>query len=263
MMNDPYYDRFSGIGRLYGIDALEKFRRAHVLIVGIGGVGCWAAENLARSGIGHLTLIDADDLCVTNTNRQLHALDGTYGRPKVSVMAERLRAIQPGIVITERQEFFSERNSGEILGQPLDGVVDAIDSLRAKCHLIASCHSRKIPVVVSGAAGGRKDPLALRREDLARTRQDGLLLAVRKKLRQEYGFPKAKTGEKVKKFGVTAIFSEEDPIYPTAAGGTSCERPEDMPAGLRCDAGYGTVTHITAAFGMAAAATLLDHIAAG
>ncbi|WP_035602393.1 tRNA threonylcarbamoyladenosine dehydratase [Haloferula sp. BvORR071] len=256
-MTDPYLDRFSGIARLYGTAALEKFRGAHVAVVGVGGVGCWAAECLARSGIGKVTMIDADDLCVTNTNRQIHAHDGTYGKPKVGVMAARLRSIQPEIVVTERQEFLSDRNVDDFLDGGFDAVIDAIDAVRAKCVLLARCRERKVPVIACGGAGGRRDPAAIRVTDLARTRDDALLMAVRKRLRDEHGFPKARPGEKVKKFRIEAVYSEEPPLYPTCEGTVSHERPEDMPGGLRCDAGYGTATHVTAVFGMIAAGRAL------
>ena len=260
-MTDPYLDRFSGIGRLYGNAALERFRHAHVGIVGIGGVGCWAAECLARSGIGKLTLIDADDLCVTNTNRQIHALDGTYGKPKVGVMAGRLRSIQPEIAVTERQEFLSDRNVGEFLDTGFDFVIDAIDAVRAKCVLLATCRERGVPIIACGGAGGRRDVTRIGVADLARTRDDALLLAVRNRLRDDHGFPKARSGQKIKKFGIETVFSDEPPLYPTCDGGVSHDRPGDMPAGLRCDAGYGTATHVTAVFGMIAAGRVLERLA--
>lgn len=261
-MNDPYLDRFSGIARLYGTAALERFRRAHVAVVGIGGVGCWAAECLARSGIGKITMIDADDLCVTNTNRQIHALDGTYGKPKVGVMAQRLRAIQPEIAVTERQEFLSDRNVDDFLDGGFDAVIDAIDAVRAKCVLLARCRDRGVPVIACGGAGGRRDATCIKTADLARTRDDALLMAVRKRLRDEHGFPKAPAGEKVKKFGIEAVYSEEPPLYPAGDGSVCHERPEELPSGLRCDAGYGTATHVTAVFGMTAAGRILEMLAA-
>lgn len=261
-MSDPYLDRFSGIGRLYGSSALERFRQAHVAVVGIGGVGCWAAECLARSGIGKITMIDADDLCVTNTNRQIHALDGSYGKPKVGVMAQRLRAIQPEIQVTERQEFLSDKNVDHFLDGQFDGVIDAIDAVRAKCVLLAKCRERGVPVIACGGAGGRRDATQIRVADLARTRDDALLMAVRKRLRDEHGFPKARPGEKIKKFHIEAVYSEEPPLYPTCDGGVSHEKPEELPAGLRCDAGYGTATQVTAVFGMIAAGRVLERLSA-
>lgn len=262
-MSDPYLDRFSGIGRLYGLPVLERFRRAKIAVVGIGGVGCWAAECLARSGIGSVTLIDADDLCVTNTNRQIHALDGTYGQPKVGVMASRLRAIQPEIEVVERQEFLSDKNVDGFLDAGFEGVIDAIDAVRAKCVLLAKCKERDIPVIACGGAGGRRDPSRIRVDDLAKTRDDALLMAVRKRLRDQHGFPKSRPGEKPKKFRIEAVWSSEPPLFPTCYGGVSHERPDDLPSGLRCDAGYGTATHVTAVFGMIAAGRLLERLAGG
>ena len=261
-MTDPYLDRFSGIARLYGSAALERFRGAHVAVVGVGGVGCWAVECLARSGIGKITMIDADDLCVTNTNRQIHALDGTYGKPKVGVMAARLRAIQPEIIVTERQEFLSDRNVDDFLDGGFDAVIDAIDAVRAKCVLLARCRERGVPVIACGGAGGRRDASLIRVKDLARTKDDALLMATRKRLRDDHGFPKAPAGYKVKKFGIEAVYSEEPPLYPTCEGEVSHERPEDLPAGLKCDAGYGTATQVTAVFGMIAAGRVLERLAA-
>ncbi|MGE9271273.1 MAG: tRNA threonylcarbamoyladenosine dehydratase, partial [Verrucomicrobiales bacterium] len=159
-------ERLSGIARLYGHKAFQNFQQASVTIVGVGGVGSWAAESLARSGIGTLTLVDPDDLCVTNTNRQIHALEGQYGRPKTSALAERLRLIQPDIEIHEIQAFYSEKSVDEVLEPPANAVIDAIDSIRAKCHLLATCYERHIPIISSGAAGGRRDPTRISVADL-------------------------------------------------------------------------------------------------
>ncbi len=254
-------DRFSGIARLYGEAALGRFLAARVAVVGLGGVGSWTAEGLARSGIGRIDLIDPDDLCVTNTNRQLHALDGTFGKPKTRALAERLRAINPAIELREEAVFYSERNAAELLGPGLDAVVDAIDSVRAKCHLLATCRQGDIPVITCGAAGGRRDPTRIRIDDLARSSNDALLLAVRKRLRGEHGFPKAPEKGAARRFGIEAVFSDEPAVYPTCDGGVSRERPEDLPSGLRCDAGYGSVTHVTASFGLAAAGRVLEWLA--
>ena len=251
-------DRLSGIARLYGHTAFERFQSARVMVVGIGGVGSWAAESLARSGIGTLILVDPDDLCITNTNRQIHAIDGTYGKPKAHVMADRLKSIQPEIEIIEHTRFYSESSAGEILDPAPDAVIDAIDSLRAKCHLLAECHQRKIPVIASGAAGGRRDTTRIRVADLAHTSKDSLLAATRKKLRNDYQFPKAPERGAVPDFGIEAVYSEETPVYPTCDGEVSQDRPEELPGGLRCDAGYGSATHVTATFGLAAAGRVLE-----
>ncbi len=150
--------RFSGIDRLYGAGTLARLARARVAVVGVGGVGSWAAEALARSGVGHLRLIDADDLCLSNTNRQLPALDGQYGRLKVEAMAERLRAINPGISLEPVARFLVMDNLETLLGEGVDIALDACDSFRTKVETIAFCRRRRIPLVTVGSAGGRIDP---------------------------------------------------------------------------------------------------------
>lgn len=253
--------RFGGIARLYGQAAAARLSAAHVAVVGIGGVGSWAAEALARSGIGSLTLIDLDELCVTNTNRQIHATSETYGRSKVAVMAERLRSINPDATIEEVGEFFSERNAEPLLSSSYDVVIDAIDVIGPKVLLLAQCHQRGIPVVACGGAGGRRDPFQIQQADLARSHRDSLLLEVRNRLRSEHGFPKGGT-HKIKKFHIPAIFSPEQPVFPQGDGEVSTERPEDLPNGIRCDAGYGTATHLTGTFGFFAASVAIEQILA-
>ncbi|WP_414636552.1 tRNA threonylcarbamoyladenosine dehydratase, partial [Arenimonas sp.] len=183
-------ERFAGVDRLYGLGSVARLSRKHVCVVGLGGVGSWAVEALARSGIGALTLIDADDVCVSNTNRQLHALDGHYGRGKAEVLAERCRAINPAIRVEVIASFLTPSNLGELLDRGYDLVVDACDSFRSKVELIAWCRRRKLPLVVSGSAGGRTDATQVRVRDLSRTEHDALLALVRKKLRSEFNFPK-------------------------------------------------------------------------
>lgn len=261
-MSDPFLDRFAGIARLYGKPALDTFRHARVAVVGLGGVGSWAAESLARSGVGALTLVDPDDLCVTNTNRQVHAHEGNYGRPKTAALAKRLHAIHADLAIVEFPTFYSPASADEILSDRPDAVIDAIDSLRAKCHLLARCRSLGIPVVTSGAAGGRRDATRIRVDDLARCGRDPLLASVRRHLRADFGFPKAPERGEAADFGIDAVFSDEPPVYPTCDGGTSTERPAELPGAIGCDAGYGSVTHVTAAFGLAAAGRILDLLAA-
>lgn len=250
--------RFSGISRLYGACALERFHQAHVTVIGIGGVGSWIVEALARSGIGHITMVDLDEICVTNVNRQLHAMDGQIGRLKTSAMAERIQAIHPDCQITEKQTFYSEKNADELLASFPDVVIDAIDAVRQKCHLIAECKTRGIPIVTVGAAGGRRDPSCIQIADLAMTCHDALLLQTRKNLRSHHGFPKAPTGKKIKKFGVTAVFSTESPVFPQCDGSVSTQRPEGTNLRLSCESGYGTATPVTATFGMIAAAQALE-----
>lgn len=257
-MTDDSTARFSGIARLYGSAALERFLRARVAVVGTGGVGSWAVEALARSGVGHLTLVDPDEICLGNVNRQLHAMDGQVGRLKTSAMAERVRAIHPAAAVTEVPAFFSERNCHELLDTGFDAVLDAIDVLRHKCLLLAECRRRGIAVVTCGGAGGKRDPSRVQVADLARTAGDPLLLQVRRNLRTLHGFPKAATGKKAPAFGIEAVFSEEPRRFPQCDGSTSFDRPPDAKLRLNCESGFGTCSTVTGTFGMVAAARVLD-----
>src|SRR5262245_11047229 len=181
-------ERYAGIERLYGRGALARFARAHVVVVGVGGVGSWAAEALARSGVGRLTLLDGDDVCLSNSNRQSHALAGNYGRPKVEVVAERLRAIDPALRVEPVPSFLTSASLETQLTTAADFVLDACDAFRVKVEAIAHCKRRRIPIVVCGSAGGRIDPTQVRVRDLARTAHDVLLAQIRRKLREEFGF---------------------------------------------------------------------------
>lgn len=256
-MTDDFISRFGGIARLYGIQALENFSKSHIMVVGLGGVGSWAVEALARSGVGHLSLVDLDDLCQTNINRQIHALTNTVGESKAEALAQRLREINPAIEITIHQCFYSEKNSEELLlkNKP-DAVIDAIDSVRPKCHLLVTCRDNHIPVISSGAAGGRVDATQIQIDDLSKTHGDSLMLAVRRKLRTEYRFPAA--DQKSSKFKIPAIFSPEQPKFPQCDGSTSTERPSEIHGKIKCDSGYGAATHLTASFGNFAAGWILN-----
>jgi tRNA threonylcarbamoyladenosine dehydratase len=257
LMNDIWTERFGGIDRLYGVGALERFSRSHVAVVGLGGVGSWLVEALARSGVGRLTLIDADDLCVSNTNRQLPALAGQYGRGKAEAMAERCRAINPEIAVEAVASFLTPSNLEELLGRGHDLVVDACDSFRTKVEAIAWCRRRKLPIITVGAAGGRLDPTLVRVRDLSRTEHDAMLALIRKKLRTEFNFPK----NHQRYFGVPAIYSLENVQYPQADGTVCGLRPKlgaDAALKLDCGAGLGAATHITGAFAFVAAGKALE-----
>ena len=245
--------RFGGVGRLYGPLALQTFQAAHICVIGIGGVGSWAAEALARSAIGQITLIDLDMIAESNVNRQIHALDNEFGKAKVSAMAERIRAINPACVVTEIEKFVSAENLEETLGGGFDYIIDAIDNVRIKVAMIAWCKRHRIPLITAGGAGGQIDPTRIEVADLARTIQDPLLSKVRALLRKEHGF----TRDPKKKFDVPAVFSTEPLRYPENS--TSCEEPPSV-AGLSC-AGFGSSVCITAAFGLFAAAEVLKHLA--
>ena len=242
--------RFGGIRRLFGNAGEDRLHKSHVCVVGIGGVGSWAVEALARSGVGTLTLVDLDDVCISNVNRQLHAVTGEFGKPKVEVMAARVKLINPDCHIHAAQKFFSIGTAEEILATKFDCVLDAIDDTVMKALLIARCCEKKNPIVTTGGAGGRRDPTAIRVDDLARTTHDGLLANVRKLLRAEHNFPR----DPKKKFGVPCVFSTEPQVFP-ACDGTVCDAPEPG-ARLRldCRSGFGTATFVTGAFGFAAAA---------
>jgi tRNA threonylcarbamoyladenosine dehydratase len=252
-------ERFRGIDRLYGAGAAARLAAAHVCIVGIGGVGSWVVEALARSGVGKLTLIDADDVCISNTNRQLHALEGEYGKPKVGVMAARARAINPAIDIDAVAEFLTSSNLEALLGRGYDLVIDCCDAFRVKVEMIAWCRRRKIPVIVSGSAGGRTDPTLIRVRDLAKTEHDAMLALIRKKLRDEFNFPR---GPK-RYFGVQAVYSLENVRYPQADGSVCGTRPAVAgEAGLKldCGGGLGAATHVTAAFAFAAVSRAIERL---
>lgn len=249
-----YQQRFSGIARLYGTDTFARLAGTHVAVIGIGGVGSWAVEALARSGIGKLTLVDLDSICITNTNRQLHAVTGEIGKEKVLSMAERCQSINPDIEVNQEIDFFTDQTSDEILERGFDVVVDAIDSLRHKCLLISRCRDRQIPLVVCGGAGGKSDPTAVSRADLAFATNDRLLKMVRKRLRREFDFPPEASR---KPFGLPAVFSTENARFPWSDGRV-CEVPEPGSAlQLDCESGFGTATQVTGTFGFAAAAEVI------
>ncbi|WP_330947952.1 tRNA threonylcarbamoyladenosine dehydratase [Thermomonas sp. LB-4] len=256
-METALKDRFGGIDRLYGSGALARLSRCHVTVVGIGGVGSWAVEAFARSGVGKLTLIDADDLCVSNTNRQLPALEGQYGRAKIEAMAERCRAINPGIALELVPQFLTPSNMGELLEAPGELVLDACDSFRTKVEAIAYCRRRKQPVVTVGSAGGRSDVTQIRVRDLSRTEHDAMLSLIRKKLRGEFNFPKNHD----RYFGVPAVYSLENVRYPQADGSVCGLRPKlgkDDALKLDCGAGLGAATHVTGAFAFAAVGKAME-----
>jgi tRNA threonylcarbamoyladenosine dehydratase len=248
-MND-FELRFGGIGRLYSAEGLQRLRQASVCVIGLGGVGSWAAEALARSAVGFITLVDLDDVCASNVNRQLQALDGAIGRPKAQVMAARIQAINPACQVRAVQEFFNESTAAQILATHFDWVLDAIDQVSNKCLLIARCRQAEIPLIASGGAGGRRDPASVRVADLAQTPRDPLLQQVRKKLRREHGFPRHPRAL----FHVPCVYSPEPPVFPAGCGA-------DLPRG--CDHRYGAASFVTGTFGFVAAGHIVSAIAAG
>ncbi|MFC6672597.1 tRNA cyclic N6-threonylcarbamoyladenosine(37) synthase TcdA [Marinobacterium aestuariivivens] len=254
-MSDAFDNRFGGSRRLYGADAVDLYRRSHVCVIGIGGVGSWVAEALARTAIGRITLIDLDDICVTNTNRQIHALGGNIGRAKVEVMAERIMAINPECKVQSVEEFITRDNIPELISREYDYVVDAIDSLREKSALIAHCRRQKIPLITVGGAGGQTDPTRVQIADLSRTSQDPLAAKVRAFLRRHYGFSKSK------KFGVDCVYSTEQLVYPQPDGSV-CQQKTLSDGGTRldCDGGFGASVCVTATFGFVAVSRVLQKL---
>lgn len=259
-MADDFSERFGGVGRLVGRAGLERLRAARVAVVGVGGVGSWAVEGLARSGVGALTLIDLDDVCVTNVNRQLPALDGQIGRPKVEVLAERVRAINPSCRVEAVTEFFTASSAERLLTGRFDFVIDAIDALSNKALLIAASRARGLNVVTVGGAGGRRDPTQVRTGDLGDSWGDELLRQVRKKLRREHGFP---AGEQTGRmhWGVRCVWSSEPPVFPWADGTCATEPEPGSTLTLDCESGFGTAAFVTGTFGLAAAAEVVRVIA--
>ncbi len=253
---DEYSARFGGIARLYGTAGLEKLRAAHVAIVGVGGVGSWTAEALARSGVGKLTLVDLDEVCLTNTNRQIHALEGAVGKAKVGELATRISKINPECEVITHQQFFTEETADSILDGDFSYLVDVIDGLSNKCLLLTECRKRKIPVITCGAAGGKRDGTAVRVTDLNRAKYDKLLFKVRKQLRQKHGFPRT-----TKKFGVACVYSAETVMYPQADG-TVCEAKAESEGSMKldCEGGLGAATQVTGAFGFAAAGFVVGEL---
>jgi tRNA A37 threonylcarbamoyladenosine dehydratase len=246
--------RFGGVARLYGQQALERFQRAHVCVIGIGGVGSWTAEALARSALGRLTLIDLDHIVESNTNRQVHALGDEYGKAKVVAMAQRIHAINPLCQVAAVEEFVAEDNLDPLLGGGFDWIIDAIDQARVKAALIAWCRARGQRLVTTGSAGGKSDPTRIRMADLAQTLQDPLAARVRALLRKRHGFPR----DPRRKFGVECVFSDEPLRRPD--GGRTCGAGEGGITGLNC-AGFGSSVCVTATFGLVAAAGVLQRLA--
>lgn len=252
-----YETRFGAIGRLYGRSGLARIRAAQVCVIGLGGVGSWVVEALARSGIGALTLVDLDEVCLSNINRQIHALDDTVGRSKAAVLAERVGQIAPECAVTVEDVFFTEATADRLLEPNFDYIIDAIDGTKHKCRLIAEARQRGLRLITCGGAGGCIDPSRVRICDLARTINDPLLLQVRKRLRSEYGFPHYKR----QKFKIDCVYSEELPRYPQADGTVSCEREAGADYRLNCDSGFGSATYLTGTVGFFLAAEVVKRIA--
>lgn len=247
--------RFGGIRRVYGTPGGDIIAGLHLCVIGIGGVGSWAVEGLARSGVGRITLIDNDTVCVTNMNRQIHALDSTLGQSKVEVMSRRIAEINPACRVDIIDDFLTMRTLENYLSRGYDYVVDAIDSIKFKSATIAFCARNRIPVVTTGGAGGMNDPTKIQVADLAQTYNDPLASRVRSTLRREYGFPR----DPSKRFGVECVFSSEQPVYPQPDGSVSHRKPGIHGVSLDCRFGYGATATVTAVFGFMAASRAINH----
>lgn len=250
--------RFGGVGRLYGLPALARFRAAHICVIGVGGVGSWIVEALARSAIGQLTLIDLDNVAESNINRQIQALSGTIGQAKIGALAERIAQINPSCRVNQVEDFITPDNLDQMIGgKGFDYVVDAIDSVKSKAALIAYCRDYGLPIIVIGSAGGKLDATRIEVRDLTKTEQEPLLKIVRKRLRTEYGFPRSlKT-----KFNVDAVFSMEPVAMPAQEASCDIDAEATGITGLNC-AGFGSSMVVTATFGMIAAGHVLNKLAA-
>ncbi len=248
--------RFGGIARLYGQRGLARFRAARVAVIGVGGVGSWAVEALARSGIGALTLYDLDHVAESNVNRQLHALEGAFGMAKVQAMRTRVLAINPECRVNAVEAFIEADNLAEVTAGEFDYVIDCIDSFRIKAALIAGCRRARQPVITVGGAGGQIDPTLIRLADLSRSEQDPLLSRTRKLLRREYGFP----ANPKRRFDVPCVYSMERQIYPDPEGAVCLDRPTAIESSLNCG-GYGSAMTVTATFGLVAVSHVLKRIA--
>lgn len=251
-----YAARFDGIRRLYGNDGAAALQQMSVCVVGVGGVGSWTVEALARSGVGRIRMIDHDDIALSNINRQLHTLDSTLGRSKVAVMAERVAAIHPGCICEPVDDLLTTANLERHLDDGFDVVIDAIDTIRFKASLIHYCRRNKLTVVTTGGAGGLTDPTQVTVADLSRTWNDPLASKVRARLRAEHHFPK----NTKRRFRVDCVFSTEQPVYPRADGSVSKQKPGVHGATLDCATGYGSSSVVTTVFGMIAAGRAIERV---
>lgn len=247
---DNYEQRFGGIGRLYTPEGLARLRQAHICVIGIGGVGSWVVEALARSGIGKITMIDMDDICVTNINRQIHAMTGNIGQLKTEVMRDRVALINPECDVQIIDDFLTQENLAEYLIGGYDYVIDAIDNVKTKAALIAYCKRHKIPVITIGGAGGQTDPTQIQIADLTKTIQDPLMSKVRSTLRKDYHFSQ----NPKRKFGVDCVFSTQPLIFPKMSEGCV------VSATMNCANGFGAATMVTATFGFFAVSRVIEKL---
>lgn len=254
-LSPAWRDRFGGTARLYGSHALAELAAAHFVVIGLGGVGSWAAEALVRTGAGTLTLIELDEVCVTNTNRQLHALTSTLGRSKNQVLAERLRDINPEVSLHCVEDFLDRKNLGELIGKQHHVVIDATDSAHVKAALVARCLAIKVRLITVGSSGGKSDPRQVVSADLGKTVADPMLAKVRSHLFRHHNFSR----DPGRKFRVDAIYSTEQMVYPKPDGSV-CQEKQVLQSGVKldCAGGFGSSVMVTGSFGFLAAARAIE-----
>lgn len=254
-LSTAYLQRFGGIARLYGNDALPALASAHMVVIGLGGVGTWAAEALARSGVGTLTLIDMDEVCVTNTNRQSHALQSTIGHSKVNVIAERLRDINPELRVIVEENFIDDTNIRDLIGKHHHVVIDCIDASHLKARLVAYCLAIKVRLITVGSSGGKRDLQRIRVDDLGRTQNDPMLHKIRQQLYRHFNFSR----DKNRRFRVDAVYSDEQMVYPQPDGSV-CMNKQVLQDGVRldCTGGFGSSVMVTGTFGFIAATRAIE-----
>jgi len=256
MLDESYYFKFGGVVRALGKSHLENISKMHFCIIGIGGVGSWTAESLARTGLGKLTLIDFDDICQSNINRQIHATLETVGKMKTTEMKKRLLTINPKMEVLEIQDRYSEETHTQLINQDFDVIIDCMDALSAKCFLIHDCYKKGKKLVTVGGSAGKMNPTFIKIGDLSQTSGDRLLHKVRKKLRMHYGFPR----DLKKKWGIATIYSDELPVFPLENGEVT-KSPEARPQKpIDCADGMGSLSFVTGCFGFYAAYQALQAV---
>lgn len=254
-LSEAYLQRFGGIARLYGQAALTALAQAHFVVIGLGGVGTWTAEALARSGVGELTLIELDDVCVTNTNRQLHALKSQIGQSKNQVLSERLQDINPEIVIHSIEDYLDKDNLQELIGRQHHVVIDAMDAAHIKAALVAYCLAIKVRLITVGSSGGKRDLQQIKVDDLGRSTADPMLAKIRTQLYRHHNFAR----DKNRKFRVDAVYSTEQMVYPKPDGSV-CQIKQALAEGVKldCAGGFGSAVMVTGTFGFLAASKAIE-----
>ena len=254
-MNENHY-RFRGTQGIYGEEGFNRLQHSHIAVIGIGGVGSWVAEYLARTGIGKLTLVDLDDICHSNINRQIHALSSTAGQLKTAVMKQRIEQINPNCEVVCIERLYSEKSSEEILSENYDYVVDAFDDAKSKAYLVKACLDKKIPLLVTGGAASKVKPELVQLKDLAHSFNDPLLFRVRKELLSKYKVMRTyKNGRQKKKIGIPCVFSPEKMLEPKSCGTTTYSSSK-----MNCQSGYGSVSFVTAHFASLACAHIINEL---